>query len=214
MKEEQIYDGITNIREDLIEWAGNYEFRKTGEKQTGNRKLLWITLASAAACLMLIFATPLLLFATRRCGSDAPVGTTCEDGTPHGSVRPGDNAPESVMNKKMVWIYYVNAGDISIDQHYVKLQAAEVFEVWKEKNGIGDEVLLLGCESRSDVTIEQPGVTVTQVPGEYRCLYLTVSKNLESYYNVVDSELLLESLKQTMTGYSGVEYPEYHLILE
>lgn len=202
MKEEQIYDGITNIREDLIEWAGSYEFRKTGEKQTGNRKLLWITLASAAACLMLIFATPLLLFATRRCGSDAPVGMECEE-----HVNPMENASgecdgEGIVSEETIWVYYVDNGELCSEQCTVKWLVMDVFDAWKERNGIGEEVLLLDYEPCSN-SIEQT---------EY--MHVIVSKSLETYYEQTDETLLLESLEQTLSAYFGPHFTEYHFTLE
>ena len=89
-----------------------------------------------------------------------------------------------------------------------------MFASWKEKNGIGEDVLLLDFEIQSNATVNIKDGMAEHVLGDYHCLYLTVSKNLETYYETVDSELLLESLEQTMTGYSGLTYQEYHLILE
>jgi hypothetical protein len=43
---------------------------------------------------------------------------------------------------------------------------------------------------------------------------LTVSKKLEAYYYHYDKDLLLESLKKTMTGYSSIEYDDFILILK
>ena len=239
MKEEWIFDGITNIREDIIERSEIYEFPndvKNAEVWNGVGKKfykvnpVWVTVAVAAACLVLVFVSPFVYMATRRCGSSAPPGAENVGHVPDagetlgssempgssstGKGNPGDNAPETIITGKDVWIYYVADGEICREQHYVKLQPADVFEVWKEKNGIGAEVQLLDCEIRSNATTEQMGEVIMHKLGDYHSLYLTVSKNLETYYEQTDEQLLLESLEQTMTGYSGMEYQEYHLILE
>ncbi len=230
MKEDRIYDGITNISEDLIEWAGNYEFRKNAGKQIENLKRMWITLASVAACLLLVFATPLLLFATRRFGSAYPPGADGTEHAPHGSVRPGDTQTNPTMPGSVtpsmsteftdyVWVYYVKGGELCSEQQEVTFRESDtwgacMFAAWKKKNGIGEDVQLLDFETWSNRTTGVKDGMVEHIPGDYHCLYLTVSKSLETYYNRVDETLLLESLKQTMTGYSGVEYQEYHLMLE
>lgn len=237
MKEELMFEGITNIREDIIERSEMYEFPndvKNAEVRNGVVKKfhkvnpVWVTVAVAAASLLLVFVTPFVYMATRKCGSAAPpgaenVGHVPDAGETLGSSEmPGSNSTgkgnpgdkTSAIAMKDVWIYYVEDGEICREQHYVKVQPADVFEIWKEKNGIGAEVELLDCEIRSNATTEQMGEVVMHKLGDYHSLYLTVSKNLETYYAQSDEQLLLESLEQTMTGYSGMEYQEYHLILE
>ncbi len=43
---------------------------------------------------------------------------------------------------------------------------------------------------------------------------ITVSENLQAYYGAIDRELLLDSLKQTMAGYSNLEYDKWNLYYE
>lgn len=43
---------------------------------------------------------------------------------------------------------------------------------------------------------------------------ITVSENLQAYYGAIDQELLLDSLKQTMAGYSNLEYDKWNLYYE
>lgn len=224
MKEELIFEGITDIREDIIEKAETYVFSKEAEngktRKNGFMKCLktnpvWVTVTVAAACLLLVFVSPFVYMATRKCGSSAPPGAEAPHSSQPGSTKPGDTVPEGgVVATNNVWIYYVEDGEICREQHYVKLQAVDVFEIWREKNGIGAEVQLLDCEIRSNATTEQVGEAVKHTLGDYHAFYLTVSKNLEVYYEQADEVLLLDSLEQTMTGYSGLEYQEYHLILE
>ncbi len=43
---------------------------------------------------------------------------------------------------------------------------------------------------------------------------ITVSANLQAYYGTTDGALLLDSLKQTMAGYSDLEYDRWDLYFE
>lgn len=88
----------------------------------------------------------------------------------------------------------------------------------KKKNGLGDDVELIRViiDSNSKTAVSEfdgEGVVNHEV-GNYHIYNLTITKSIENYYDTIDRELLLESLKRTMTGYSGIEYDEYHLILE
>ncbi len=228
MKEELIFDGITNIREDIIEKAEEHVFQRAAKNtEAGNgagkkgRKIIpvWVTVTVAAACLLLVFVSPFVYMATRKCGSSGPPGEAGTGQTQHGSANPGKNqnmpgnvTPAVAPAYKDVSIYYVNGAELACETEYLEADPQLVFASWKEKNGIGEDVLLLDCEIRSNATINTKDSMVEHVLGDYHRLYLTVSKNLETYYEAVDSELLLESLKQTMWEYSDVQ--EYHLILE
>jgi len=227
MKEELMFDGITEIREDIIERAEAYVFSgETEKKETmnvGGKKSrrtipLRVTFSVIAASLLVVFACPLLYFVTQRSG----LGKPPEAVAPGQSVKGKDSfeigsdeaTKELMIATDYVWIYYIEDEEICKEQHYVKLQPTDVFAVWKEKNGIGAEVQLLDCEILSNATTEELGDVVVHTVGDYFALYLTVSKNLEEYYEVMNEVLLLDSLEQTMTGYSGMEYQEYHLILK
>lgn len=227
MKEELIFDGITNIREDIIERAEGYVFQREAKNtESGNsagkkgRKIIpvWVSVTVAAACLLLVFVSPFLYIATRKCGSSGPPEAADPGSSQHGSANPGKNqnmpgnvTPAMTPAYKDVSIYYVNGAELDCKTEYLEADPQLVFAAWKEKNDIGEEVLLLDFEIRSNATANIKDGMVEHVLGDYHRLYLTVSRNLETYYEAVDSELLLESLKQTMWEYSDVQ--EYHLIL-
>lgn len=230
MKEGLMYDGITEIREDIIERAECYVFpgetengkiRKNGFMKCLKANPVWVTATVAAACLLLVFVTPFLYIAMRKCGSEGPPEAADPGASQHGSANPGKNqnmpgnvTPALAPAYKDVSIYYVNGAELACETEYLEADPQLVFVSWKEKNGIGEEVLLLDFEIQSNATVNIKDGMAEHVPGDYHRLYLTVSKNLKTYYEAVDSELLLESLEQTMTGYSGLTYQEYHLILE
>ena len=130
------------------------------------------------------------------------------------SAPPGDG----MIGQEYVWIYYVNGEEIRSEQELLRLSPEIIFNAWRDKNGLQDDVKFI------KVNINSSGKTTeSEFEGEnaenngvgsYRTYYLTITKSIENYYDNINSELLLESLKRTMTEYSGFEYNEYHLILE
>lgn len=193
MKPEDILDAIGNVDETCI--------KKAKEKKKSN-KAVWITVTSIAACLALIVSIPYVFFFFHRISNGSS----------------GPHNEEIVIGQDYVWIYYVDGEKISRQKEWHELSAEVIFNAWKDKNEIGNDVEFIKVIIDSDgktteSEFDGEGVVEHEV-GNYRVYNLTISKSIENYYDAIDSELLLESLKQTMTGYSGFEYDEYHLILE
>lgn len=189
MKPDDILDAIGNVDEACVKKA----------KEKRSHKALWITIGSLAACLLVILILPRMNMSSDSAQSQA-----------------GDE--EMVIDHEYVWIYYVEDGQIRRTKEYAALQASSIFAVWKEKNGIGDEVELIKFKIESDSTTstyeyDGEGVVKHEI-GDRRVLNMTVSANLEAYYETVDPELLLDSLRQTMTGYSDLEYEECNIYFE
>lgn len=199
MRPDDILDAIGNVDDECV--------KKAREKKK-NHKAFWITLGSAAACLIIALIIPAL----SRFG-------VSENST---SNITNDTAVEETYDMAIVEdyvdIYYVSDGEINHSKKHLPLSAKDVFNAWKEQNGIGDDVKFI------DVSIEDNGKTtesevagqtvIKHETGDYFIYNLTISKSIEDYYDTVNSELLLESLKKTMTGYQKLEYQEYNLILE
>ncbi len=193
------------------------EFVTKAKAKKTSRKKLWITLGSSlAACLALVLAVP-IMFAMR--GATAPAPGAAE---PTGAAEHPEDygypdpqlAPVYCSDAK---IFYVADGKICSKTQIIELSAESTFIAWREANNIGDEVEFVKCEIKDNSTDTEKvigGVAVVEhTVGDYFILNITISKNIENYYDRVDSELLLDSLKQTMTGYSDIEFDEYHLIL-
>ncbi len=192
---------------------------KAKAKRTSKKKL-WIALgSSAAACLALVLAVP-IMFAMR--GATAPTPGTAE---PNGETAPTDQGTifETAPVYDNAKIFYVADGKISSKNQPMELSAENAFIAWREANGIGDEVEFVKCEIKDnsfDTEKVIGGVAVVEhTVGDYFILNLTISKKIENYYDRVDSELLLDSLEQTMRHFKedcfnvDLEYDEYHLIL-
>ena len=92
-----------------------------------------------------------------------------------------------------------------------------LFNIWKKENQIGDEVRFISAKLSDNGTTElseYSGVEVaTHKVGDHTVYTLTITKNLEQYYDSIEKELLLDSLEKTMTGMCDPKPDEYQLIL-
>lgn len=171
-----------------------------------SHKALWITAGTLAACLMVVFMVPMM-----QSMFNSKSENLAEDNI-------GQSNEEIATASEDVWIYFVDRDEIHRKQEYLTLTSENIFSAWKIKNGIGDEVQLIKVEIDSNSTTSTSeygdGGMVEHKIGDYFIYNITVSANIEAYYETIDSKLLLESLKQTMIGYSAIEYDEYHITFE
>ena len=108
-----------------------------------------------------------------------------------------------------IWIYYVEENEIKrVLEQDKRITFSELFDAWKEKNSIGEEVLLLKV-SIPDTTAETIGSL--HIAGDHFVMKIEVSSNLQDYFEHMDSEKLLESLKKTMLSRTNHEIKEYIL---
>lgn len=200
--------------DDLIDAIGDVEetFVKKAKENQRIRKPVWFLIVPVAACLALTFYLML--------GDLVQIDRGLCSGAGPASVEPdgADSGGESGAEYKEVWIYYVENGEMAGERQYLPAQVSEIFNAWRQQNKIGDEVELLDCQMESYSETGAPQSSEEGIDSheneDYCVLYVTVSKNLETYYHNGNEELLLESLKKTMTEYSGLEWDEYHLLLK
>ncbi len=118
-REEILFDAITGIREDLIEWAQDYRFQR--------RAAPWRRYLAAAACLVLV--TALGLGALRlglfggmggSSGSDMAAPESADTGTPEagGSASPGEG------NAGAVWPETFTATVLEVHEAYLLVEPA------------------------------------------------------------------------------------------
>lgn len=87
-----------------------------------------------------------------------------------------------------------------------------IFDYWREKNNIGDDVKLIKCSITDNSKEEITESTAAYTPATKRIIEITVSKDIENYYG--DSEeLLLYSLEKTFSS-SFNFCDEYQLIIK
>lgn len=87
-----------------------------------------------------------------------------------------------------------------------------IFDYWKKKNNIGDDVKLIKCSITDNSKEEITESTATYTPATKRIVEITVSKDIENYYGNSE-ELLLYSLEKTFSS-SFNFCDEYQLIIK
>lgn len=134
----------------------------------------------------------------------------------------GSYKPELGVLLTDIWIYYVDGNEIK--RELVPKSGTSFstrFSLWKTKNGIGEEVKLITGEivdiAATETYSEVNGIgIITYTPGNKFVCNIVVSANLQDYFETIDSEKLLESLKKTMLygRESGIKCEEYNLTFE
>ena len=170
------------------------------EKRANKRILTWAAaVAVAAAALALVLCWPGL------------VGTN----TGNPSQTAANDSTEAVALERMdVTIYIAGNGSLSEETVTLDATAEEVFNAWKAKNGIGNDVRLLKSELSDNGKEGTDGSVAWHTAGGKLTLTLTVTDTLRNYYDRIPEQWLLESLERTMIGYSHAEIAEYVLVLQ
>lgn len=194
MKNTELLDYLGEIDDDLIVNA---------MKKPKPLKKMLAAFGTLAACVVLA-----VVVTTTLNRSPAFENSTSSFYTTGGaSEQPSVEISEGGCEPLQAQLCYVRDGVLLSENRELPDEQA-VFEAWKQLNGIGDEVRLIGTrlegdgtESRTDIS--GVGVADYHTPKHHR-YFITVSRNLESYLQT-NRELLLTSLKQTMTSICLVE---------
>ncbi len=201
MNEKHFQNALNHMEETLIE---THLQQKTALRA---RTVRHRRMAAVAASLAVVTATVGVVALIR---GDISLG---EHGT-----NPGQELSDVAFSTENVWIYYVaEDGTLARKQVYLTCEAQSIFSVWRTKNGLGDEVRLTGHRSEGNgqswtYEYEGEGVAVHK-PGDRYTLTLTVA-GLEPYLTEGRREVLLDSLKKTMTEYTSVPYTEVNIVTE
>lgn len=87
-----------------------------------------------------------------------------------------------------------------------------IFDFWKKENNIGDDVKLIKCSITDNSKEELTESTAAYTPATKRIVEITVSKDIENYYDK-SKTLLLHTLEETFK--SGFNFcDEYQLIIK
>lgn len=129
-------------------------------------------------------------------------------------ILPEISDEDKALEQDDVNIYYVDNENVEYKTELLPLSPKYVFAFWKYYNKIGEEVTL------NDIHIEnggseysEPGVAGYNGADSY-VMNVKVSSNLKEYYKYVSEDKLIESLKQTLLGYSDDMPVEFNLIFE
>ena len=229
MTKFDLFDSIGNVDDELIEKA---------KQPKKNSKKAFLAIISVAACAVFACAAVLTVQNMNKnnnivvyLGVSSAVVTnsvkpvdekSLENGVTGGSsseVPVLEDSGETTVEEMSFEIYYVVDGKIEHKTTKTSASAKAVFEVWKSENQIGEEVKLLNVDlEQSGIEIseyEYSGVGIADHKSDGKTIYtLKVTKNIENYYVDTDRELLLETLKKTMTGMNEMQIYDYDIVLE
>ena len=226
MTKFDLFDSIGNVDDELIDKA--MQPKKAGKK-------VFLAITSVAACAVIACASVLIVQNMKKSNNVGDLGVSSAVGT--SSVKPVDegypevestagasseapvleDSEEKTLKQMLFEIYYVANGKTEQKTIATYASPENLFDIWKAENKIGDEVRFISAKLSDNGTTdisEYSGVEVTtHKVGDYTVYTLTITKNLEQYYDSIGKELLLDSLKKTMIGMCDPKPDEYKLIL-
>ena len=229
MTKFDLFDSIGNVDDEFIE--------KAMEPKKNSKKAFW-AITSVAACT--VFAcTAVLIVQNMNKNNNIVVYLGVSSAVVTNSVKPVDekslengvtggsssevpvleDSGETTVEEMSFEIYYVVDGKIEHKTTKTSASAKAVFEVWKNENHVGEEVKLINVNwEQSGIETseyEYSGVGIADYKSDGKTIYtLKVTKNIENYYVDTDRELLLETLKKTMTGMNEMQIYDYDIVLE
>ena len=227
MTKFDLFDSIGNVDDELIEKA--IEPKKSSKKA-------FLAITSVAACAVFACAAVLIVQNMNKSnnvvvdsGASSAIGTSSakpvNEESPENGVAGGsssetpvlEDSVEKALEQMPFDIYYVANGKIKQKTIVTDASPENLFDIWKKENKIGDEVRFISAKLSDNGTTELSecsGVEVaTHKVGDHTVYTLTITKNLEQYYDSIEKEVLLDSLEKTMTGMCDPKPDEYQLIL-
>ena len=225
MKPEKLSDCIGEIDEELIEGAE--------KKKTGRSRTIIIAAGSMAACLA---AAAAVFIAVNLFSGANPAETGGNSSEVSSVLTGGAEASAQSLSEAEVTdpeeggfeggivatittdVYYIKDGKMEQEAYTHSDLEEQPFAKWKELNNIGDEVKLISMKAETviiePITVSHEGESMVRTGEYYFILNVTVSKNLEEYFTG-NREMMLESLKKTMTAhYMRPEVRECNIIFE
>ena len=227
MTKFDLFDSIGNIDDELIEKA--MEPKKSSKKA-------FLAITSVAACAVFACAAVLIIQNMNKSnnvavysGVSSAVGTSSvnpvNEESPENGVAGGsssetpvlEDSAEKALEEMPFDIYYVANGRMKQKTIVTDASPESLFDIWKKENQIGDEVRFISVKISDNGTTEISEYSGVEVAahkvGDHTVYTLTITKNLERYYDSIGKELLLDSLEKTMTGMCDPKPDEYQLIL-
>ena len=227
MTKFDLFDSIGNVDDEFLEKAT--ELKKSSKKA-------FLAITSVAACAVFACAA-LLIVQNMNKNSNVIVDSSASSAVGTSSVKPvNEESPENgavggsssetpvledsgeqVLEEMPFEIYYIANGKTEQKTIVTDASPKNLFDIWKRENQIGDEVRFISVKiSDNGITeiSEYSGVEVAaHKVGDHTVYTLTITKNLEQYYDSIGKELLLDSLEKTMIGMCDPKPDEYQLIL-
>lgn len=196
MKKEEFYEMLGDLDESKVKSAEKAPIKKAKTK--------WIGYGlSAAACVGLIIGTGIWY-------------NHSKNPTPNNTSSLNDDSSEVdiAIEQDNVNIFYLEGDNIQSVSEFLPCDPKIIFNSWKSHNGIGDEVQLIEVKIENNGTESVDSLVASYTAGDKFIMNVKITKNLQNYYEGKSEEKLIESLKQTLTGYSDIDFDEFNLIFE
>ena len=198
-----IIDGITNIDIELIQkyWIYKHQFQRRRK-----RNFKWL-ISAVAACLILSICIPTVIIYT-------PVEYDLEYDSPHSNL--------AAWGKRNIWVYYTNGTDLDRERVRLPCSPYSRFVVWKHLNNIGDDVEYLGSNYKQTEEIEASDLErkydfhlhSNKKAKKLYTKWISISKDIESYFSQHDKDTLMLSLVRTLTESDKIVYSDIYVIFE
>lgn len=199
-------DGITNIDEDLI--VNYFRTKEKLKNRLKNEKKVNLSRFSAiAACLCVIIALSAIII---------PPYIPTKYSLNYSYV--GENGKEIFIPDSNIWVYYVEDGEVERERVKLPSTPKNVFITWKYLNNIGEEVSLIKCEVIGDgiesVLTYDGNKVYEHGQNNVFTLNIIVSKNLNNYIDEANRDVLVDSLKKSISNCSNIKFESVNLILQ
>ena len=208
MTKFDLFDSIGNANDKAVENA---------KQPIKSHKKIIVAIGSIAACAVFACAG-VLIYQNMNNGNGTSLNsgiTSAVDTSTVSTIQ--ENSGETALEQMSFEVYYVANGKTEHKTIVTGASPKNLFAKWKEENQIGEEVHFISAKTSDNGTTEiseYSGVEVaTHKAGDHIVFTLTVTKNLEQYYDTIGKELLLETLEKTMTGICDPKPDEYKLVL-
>ncbi|MBR3666145.1 MAG: hypothetical protein IKN66_03170 [Ruminococcus sp.] len=198
MKKEEFYEMLGDLDENAVKSAETPPARRAKTRRIGYG-------VSAAAFLGLIVGISIWIYHSN---SPAPDNTSSINETS------SEAAIDIDIEQDNINIFYLEGDTIKSVSEFLPCDPKIVFDSWRSHNGIGDEVRLIEVKIENNGTEKVDSLVAGYTAGDKFTLNVRITENLKKYYETRSEEKLLRSLKQTLTGYSNIEFDEFNLILE
>ena len=203
MRKEEFFELIGDIDEEKVKAA------ETVPEKSRKTKLIRIGLYAAACAALMIGAGAWLR------SNSALEHNESEPGR-ESNINNNENDSDTAIDLEYddISIYYVKDSEIKSETEYLPCSPKDIFEVWKDKNGIGDEVKLINVKIENNGTEKVDSLIASYTPGDSFIYNITVTASLKDYFDTLPREELEKSLELTLTSYGDMGYDEFNIIYE
>lgn len=219
MNGKDLLDGMNHVKEEYIQEAQKDQdalLHKTAGFVPVRWKLRsWQTWAAAAACLLLVLGTGILVdhfFDDKK--SPVASGAASESMYPgvyfpsgsaglRESIGVNDESQNADIARARgeVRLYFpAEDGSLQSTEEMLDLSAENIFDAWCRVNQLGS-CTLIRCLYEDNGYETQEGDIVSWTPGDWGTVTLTVSSGFEEVLERENADMLLEALQQTFLDY-------------